>query len=261
MRTRPTAIISVLCAALGLATTTSSGCGGKKGDDSPAALCKKIYESRISGAVIMFKEEGPKHKDAFLAYCAKQPVEYLKCEAEDLTEMSEKRMELCGRLIKKHQSAFNLVLTTGKPTEAADTAPKTESAAPPIPEELPTKATRGDDICSKVCGQSVDLEYGMARVMLKKQPAKLKKELDLEVKKEAECNRRCNNHVKAGGAHKELVERIAADCADKADFDYAECIGKINLEWRKKHTEGNNAIQWGYDEPCDGKWNGCDEGE
>ncbi len=254
-------ISSVLCAILWLTTAASAGCGGKKGDESPAALCQKIYEERISGAVIMFKEEGPKHEDEFLAYCEKQPVDYLKCEAEDLAGMSEKRMETCGKLLRQHQKAFNLVLTTGKPTEAADTGKPTESKAEPIPADLPSKATRGDDICSKVCGKSVDVEYEMARVMLKSKPAKLKKEIELEVKKEAECNRRCNNHLEAGGAHKELVERIAADCDDKKDFEHAECIGKINVEWRKKHTEGNNAIQWGYDEPCDGKWNGCDEGE
>jgi len=263
MKTRPVAIITVLCAALALVVSTWAGCGGKKGDESPAGLCKTIYKERVDGSIIPFKEEGPKHKDEFLAYCETLPVDYLKCEAKDMFKMSDSEATKCRGLLEKHQHALNLVLTTGKPTEApsSDTGGATEEKAAAVPDELPTKAKRGDDLCSTVCGKSVDVEYDLAKVMLKTKPDKLRAEIDAQVKKEAECNRRCNNHVKAGGAHKELVEKINTDCADKADFSYAECIGKINMEWRKNHTEGNNAIQWGYDEPCDGKWNGCDEGE
>jgi len=264
MHSRPITFITAICSALALVVGASAGCGEKKGDESPAGLCKTVYEERVAGPIIPFKEEGPKNKVAFLAYCEKLPVEYLKCEAKDLMKMSEKEMATCRGLIEKHQKGLNMVLTTGKPTrEETGDSGKAEKPKPAneIPADLPTKAGRGDDVCSAVCGKAVDVEYGMAKVILKKSPAKLKTEIAEQVKKEGECNRRCNNHLEAGGAHKKMVDKINADCAALEDFGYAECIGKVNVEWGSKHKQGNNAIQWGYDEPCNGKWNGCDEGE
>ena len=101
------------CTALLLGTTLAIGCGGKS-DDSPAGLCKKIYKKRIDGPFKMFKEEGPKNKDAFDAYCAELPLEYLKCETKDLMKMGDKEMATCKDLMMTHQEGLNKVLETGK---------------------------------------------------------------------------------------------------------------------------------------------------
>ena len=85
------------------------GCGHSK-DNGPEALCKMVYDERVDGPIRLFTEQGPKHKQPFLAYCVTLPTDYLECEAADITKMKDG----CMDLLKKHQRALNDMLINGE---------------------------------------------------------------------------------------------------------------------------------------------------
>jgi len=196
----------------------AAGCGKKKAGN-PQSWCESAYDQRAKGPLKIERDEATKQK--YLAECVKQPPEFLKCEASNWMKSGD---EKCARLVRENgdiQARLNKILFTGRaPNEPSALELKQAEMAAAASDR---KASRGSDPCSQLCGKVRD--EGMQADSPK------------AVEQETECKRRCEKHLAAGGEHRTLVDTLVASCLPQEGIEFHTCIGKTNIEWRKK--EGN----------------------